>query len=559
MQLTPRPALTVPTLLLILFGALVGATAAVAQFSPCQAMPESQKFTVSQAGGGRVPDVAMFPDGRAIVVYQTGSSPGSDDDRLGVVARFIGANGQFEGNEFQVNTLIDQDQMNAEVAVAPNGAFVVVWVSDVSPGDMDVASIRARVYAPNGSPVGEDFRVNDVAEGWQENPRVAMNNDGFVVVFDTNGPSPGNDASGHSIQARRFDADGTPLGGQFQVNTVIGGDQYIPDVAMHPDGRFVVVWQSDTSGGDDNSSRSVQVRRYSSSGTPLAPEQQLNIITAQAQDKARVSMDFADASFMVAWQSGSSEDGDDEGLSIQARGMLWNGIPTTQREFQVNQETLDGQFNVNIANVGPREYTAVWVTDYSGDRTLAMRSIGLEGAEIGGEIDLSGSALRPQDANIASNGNGSSLTVHKESGLDDVVPTNRDGIRARRWNHPCATGEPGDCVEDATTLCLLDNRFRITANYRTPQGEMGAAQAVELTPDTGYFWFFRQENVEMVIKVLNGCPINQRFWVIAGGLTNVEVDIEVFDIEANQSRLFGNPQATPFQPIQDTNAFATCP
>ena len=521
--------------LTILALALLGAHGAAAQFDPCQPMPQSGTFTVNQAGGASTPDVGVFSDGRALVVYQTGSSPGNDDDRLGIVARYLDSSGQVQGNEFQVNTFIEQDQMNPQIAVAPSGAFVVVWVSDVSPGDMDRASIRARAYAANGSPMGSDFRVNDVAQGWQEHPRVAMNDAGFVVVWDTDEGSPGNDASGHSIQARRFDSTGAPLGGQFQVNSHVANDQDEPDIAMHSDGRFAIVWQSDTSPGNDTT-RSVQVRRFSASGDPLAPDRQLNSITAQRQIEPRLAMDPSDASFLAVWRSEVSA-GDDNDFSIQARGMRWNGIAATPSEFQVNLEVNDTQFDPNVANVGPKEYTVVWESEHTGNVTQSMRSVGLEGSLIGDEIDLSGSDLRPQDVSIGSNGAGVSRTVYKAAGLQDVVPVNRNGIRARRWAHPCATGQPSGCVESPTTLCLTNDRFRVTANWRTRQGDTGQGQAQELTSDTGYFWFFRPENVEMVIKVLDGCGLNQRFWVFAGGLTDVEVDIEVFDSRSQPERL----------------------
>jgi hypothetical protein len=82
---------------------------------------------------------------------------------------------------------------------------------------------------------------------------------------------------------------------------------------------------------------------------------------------------------------------------------------------------------------------------------------------------------------------------------------------------------------------------------------------VPLTSDTGYFWFFNSDNVEVVIKVLNGCGLNQRFWVFAGGLTDVKTRILVTDTQTGASKAYLNPQGKAFQPIQDTSAFATCP
>ena len=123
----------------------------------------------------------------------------------------------------------------------------------------------------------------------------------------------------------------------------------------------------------------------------------------------------------------------------------------------------------------------------------------------------------------------------------------------------CQTLQPQTCVADDDTLCLSNNRFRVEVDWRTNQGTFGAGQAVELTPDTGYFWFFQEENVEMVIKVLDSCVPFDRFWVFAGGLTNVEVNITVTDTQTGEIQNYANPINTPFQPIQDTNAFATCP
>jgi hypothetical protein len=89
---------------------------------------------------------------------------------------------------------------------------------------------------------------------------------------------------------------------------------------------------------------------------------------------------------------------------------------------------------------------------------------------------------------------------------------------------------------------------------------MGPAQAEPLTADTGYFWFFNPANVEMVAKVLDACvPPFDRFWVFAGGLTNVAVVTTVVDTAADEERVYTNPLGMAFQPIQDTNAFETCP
>jgi hypothetical protein len=83
--------------------------------------------------------------------------------------------------------------------------------------------------------------------------------------------------------------------------------------------------------------------------------------------------------------------------------------------------------------------------------------------------------------------------------------------------------------------------------------------AQRLTGDTGYFWFFDSSNLEIVIKILDGCALNGHHWVFAGGLTNVKVTITVTDTANGMQKVYKNPLNTTFLPIQDTAAFTTCP
>lgn len=115
------------------------------------------------------------------------------------------------------------------------------------------------------------------------------------------------------------------------------------------------------------------------------------------------------------------------------------------------------------------------------------------------------------------------------------------------------------CVADTTTLCLGNGRFRVTADWSTSDGTTGHGRGVALTPDSAYFWFFSAGNVEVVVKVLNACSTGGNYWVFAAGLTNVGVKLTVTDTFSGVSRTYTNPLGTPFAPVQDTSAFATCP
>ncbi|MEM7354654.1 MAG: carboxypeptidase regulatory-like domain-containing protein, partial [Acidobacteriota bacterium] len=115
------------------------------------------------------------------------------------------------------------------------------------------------------------------------------------------------------------------------------------------------------------------------------------------------------------------------------------------------------------------------------------------------------------------------------------------------------------CFPSSTALCLNDDRFQVEVRWRDFIGQSGDGQGFELTNDTGYFYFFDPLNVELVVKVLDGCfdPFDA-FWVFAGGLTDVEVDLTVTDTVTGEVRTYSNALGTAFAPIQDLGAFATC-
>jgi hypothetical protein len=126
-------------------------------------------------------------------------------------------------------------------------------------------------------------------------------------------------------------------------------------------------------------------------------------------------------------------------------------------------------------------------------------------------------------------------------------------------NHVGAGTPPGPCVQSAEALCLNGNRFKVQSHFLTSDAQTGAAKGVRLTGDTGYFWFFNPSNVEAVAKVLNACGLNNRYWVFGGGLTDVRTVTSVTDTARLEVKTYVNPQGTPYQPVQDTQAFATCP
>jgi hypothetical protein len=130
------------------------------------------------------------------------------------------------------------------------------------------------------------------------------------------------------------------------------------------------------------------------------------------------------------------------------------------------------------------------------------------------------------------------------------------------------TPPPPACVANNTTLCIDDvpgdKRFQITSTFATSQagGKAGNGQAISLVPvavsEGGLFWFFSSSNPEMLIKVINGCTVNNHFWVFYSAGTNVGFQVHVKDMKTSHTANYQNTDLTEAPPLQDVNALI-CP
>jgi hypothetical protein len=121
-------------------------------------------------------------------------------------------------------------------------------------------------------------------------------------------------------------------------------------------------------------------------------------------------------------------------------------------------------------------------------------------------------------------------------------------------------GTPSSCNPEPGILCINNGRFRIELEGRTPTLDpSGTTVIIPSAPDSGLFYFFSPTNIEMLIKVLNGCGLNNRYWLFYAATTNIEFLVVVRDTGTGRVRTYFNPLDRPAPPVQDTDAFATCP
>jgi len=312
-------------------------------------------------------EVAVAPGGETVVTWSSLGSDGSDDDSYSVQARRYNGSGGELGAPFQVNGYTTDRQCCSAVAVTPSGEFIVAWASNGSDGDDDSnSSVQARRYDADGTPLGAELQVNTFTTGDQGSAAVAADPSGGFVVAWASAASGGTDTDSTSVHARRFDASGLPLGAGFQINDFTTGPQGRPRVATAPDGGFVAVWESVGSAGGDSDSSSIQARMFDASGIPLGPETQVNEWTTGAQERPVVTADAR--GFVVVWQSDGSFGTDTDRQSVQKREYLWSGTPTGG-ELQVNTYTSGAQSEPSIA------------ADPYGDFVISWQSLGSAGTD----------------------------------------------------------------------------------------------------------------------------------------------------------------------------------
>ena len=116
------------------------------------------------------------------------------------------------------------------------------------------------------------------------------------------------------------------------------------------------------------------------------------------------------------------------------------------------------------------------------------------------------------------------------------------------------------CVDTENVLCLNDGRFRVESRFRRSNDVEGLGTSANLrTDDAAVLWFFNASNLEVLIKVLDACEVNDDYWVFVAAATNVELHLTVTDTQSGEIRTYFNPLGRAALPVQDTSAFATCP
>jgi hypothetical protein len=475
------------------------------------------------------------------------------------------------GPEFVVNTFTLGAQSKPALAVRADDAFVVAWLE----GGALTGGVKARLYDPSGTPSSPEIWV-DQSGVPSDGPRIGCAVDGsFAVAWP----------DGQDVWVRRFDRNGGPLGDKLQVNDP-GLKSSLPDLAMAPGGAFVVAWVQDGPGGNSV----VLAARFDNQGGRNGTGFQVSSGSQTPISPPRMAI-AVDGGFVAAWETGNE-------ILARRFGPLGAVAPPVR---------LDGpQIDQGVGLAPPLlrsdgTATVIWVSSRGilyrrldaggaplGDATLiSTQTLGTPlatAADPAGNIVVVGGTFRVMgmvfDRDLVQQSDRFLLGRNYNPESDPVLAARYSGGFVAMWTSGITPTslDPGvvvvstdgdslgvggqlfgpiQCPPGSNRLCLgPDGRFEASVSWKDPTtGNTGAAHPTHLTPDTGAFWFFSADNLELMVKMVNGTGLNGHFWVYTGALSNLEYTLTVTDIVTGAERVYHNPPSL-FGNVADVNAFA---
>jgi hypothetical protein len=374
-----------------------------------------------RAGSQGAPDVAVAPDGHSVVVWVDGLFPAN------VMARVLAADGTPRTGDLRVSTSEPDFQGHPRVAMAANGSFVVVWQARAS--QLEPSRVYGRRFSAGGQPLGARFRLGIGYHLEQSEPDVASAPNGrFVVAWTENDGKFDGAIPMTDVLSRRFAADGHPLAADF---VAAGGwyNQYAPTVAVNASGAFVIgVEEYSESDAHDDGSTYVYAMSFGPDGKLLHFLSGFGVGEGFNQRTPSVAL-ADDGTAVLAFEDDRVDDPDSFGLLAQRYDAV-AGVAAGPL-VHVNTTTKDDQSEPSIA-MAPGGFLIAWTSaggqDGDGKGVFAQR-FAADGSKIGPETALaswrSGDQSLPA-VSIAPSGHG--LVVWQSMGRDGEGL----GVAARR-------------------------------------------------------------------------------------------------------------------------------
>ena len=395
------------------------------------------------------------------------------------------------GPEFSVNETTADSQTFAGIGALNDGGYVVTWSSFGQDGSTWAA--MARRYDADGNAVGGEFQANTTTFLDQAFSDVTgLADGGFLVSWSSFEQVPG---GLYDIFAQRYDANGNAVGGEFRLNDGTALDQTYGSVAGLSNGGFAASWSHNNRGAD---LFDTVVRVFDSNGIAVTGDIVVNQTTAGDQFQFGLFTDpiaaLANGGFAVSWGESTGQDGDDWG--IYPRIYDNDGIALTN-EIQVNTETTGIQVYTSLGALDDGGFVVTWSSfgqDGDGYGIYGQR-FDADGPAVGGEFQANTYTCEDQlYAEVDGLADGG-FVVTWQSWFQDG---SGEGVFGQRYD------VNGDTV---------GGEFQI--NETTVENQLYAAVAVRTNGDYTVAWTSDEEivarNYESVAKTLDGTDGNDSY------------------------------------------------
>ena len=247
------------------------------------------------------PTITSLNNGSFVVVWQSDNQDGSDQ---GIYGQRYKADGATKGGEFKVNTETLAKQNDPNITALADGGYVVVWTS--ADQDGDGKGIYGQRYKVGGAKMGGEFAVNTTTQGDQRDAVVTgLDDGGYVVTWEAETPVILGSPIIKNIMGQRFNAAGVATGPEFQVTSASDKFQTDPSITTLADGGFVIVWEYFRGPGEK---KDVFGQRYDANGSKIGGNFEISVKNGVNQEDASVTS-IADGGFAVAFhetESGSN-------------------------------------------------------------------------------------------------------------------------------------------------------------------------------------------------------------------------------------------------------------
>lgn len=322
------------------------------------------------------------------------------------------------GDTIGSNFRIDQESGSRDYwdvrVVMDDNKFVVTWYSTVN----YATNIYKRTFLNDGTPLSNEFRVNELdGTAAQDEPAIDMN-DGDIVVVTW---EDFRDSETETIYLQRLDALGNVVGDNVRLR-----EGFDPDVAVADDSSFALAFDF---------SNNIFFQKFNSSGDSVGPVTIISDTSLNSRADVSIGVD-ANNYYIVTWEDRRSGDYYIYAQIIDPAGDTVGG------NFIVSDDPAgSGQYDPDIAVNPSGAFLIAWEDSRDGDYNVYGQ--------------LYDSGRNPIDSNFRIDSGGTSAQYSVDA---DCLP---DGSYIVTWRDSRSPSGVYAQIVDSTGS-LVDSNFRVS-------------------------------------------------------------------------------------------------